>query len=336
MKRACLIVVALWAGYVAASDSAPLKLVKSVDLPKYSGDFDHFAADVNGNRLFLAAEDHGTLEVFDLKSTKWLKTISGFEVPHSILYLPASQKLFVTDGGEGMSKVLNGADLQIVRKVQLVPGADSLAYDPKKHQAYVVTGGKDVKMKESVLSVIDTADFSKKGDLKFDSAHLEGMALESQGKRMFVNVTDHNEIDVVDRDSMKIVDRWPLDGVGENSPMILDEAKHRLFIVCRKPAKLVVVDTESGKQVGAWDTAGHSDGMAFDSAHKRIYVPGGEGYIAVYQQKDADHYELTAKVPTAPGAKTCLLVPELNRLYVAVSPGEGKYGARVLAFETLP
>lgn len=336
MKKACLLVVALWAGYLAASDSAPLKLVNSVDLPKYSGDFDHFAADISGNRLFLAAEDHGTLEVFDLKSTKWLKTIRGFEVPHSILYLPATQKLFVTDGGETMSKVLSGSNLQIVKKVPLVAGADSLAYDPEKHQAYVVTGGKDVKMKESVLSVIDTSDFSKKADLRFDSAHVEGMALEAQGKRMFVNVTDHNEIDVVDRDSMKIVDRWRLDGVGENSPMILDEPNHRLFIVCRKPAKLVVLDTESGKQVGAWDTAGHSDGMAFDSAHKRIYVPGAEGYIAVYQQKDADHYELTAKVPTAPGAKTCLLVPELNRLYVAVSPGEGKYGARVLAFETLP
>ena len=336
MRKAMLTFFVLLAGYAAASDTAPLKLVQSVDLPKYSGDFDHFAADVKGNRLFLAAEDHGTLEVFDLKTTRWVKTIKGFDVPHSILYLPASQKLFVTDGGESMSKVLSSADLHILRKVVLVPGADSLAYDAETHQAYIVTGGKDVKMKESVLSVIDTTDFSKKADLKFDSAHVEGMALESQGRRMFVNVTDHNEIDVVDRDSMQIVGRWPLQDVGENSPMILDEPNHRLFIVCRKPAKLVVMDTETGKQVGAWDTAGHSDGMAFDSAHKRIYVPGAEGYIAVYQQKDADHYELTAKVPTAPGAKTCLLVPELNRLYVAVSPGEGKYGARVLAFETLP
>lgn len=336
MRRALFALVFLWAACAAASDSVPLKLVNSVDLPKYSGDFDHFAADISGNRLFLAAEDHGTLEVFDLKSTKWLRTIRGFEVPHSILYLPGSQRLFVTDGGGGMSKVLNGQDLRILQKVSLVPGADSLAYDSEKHQAYVVTGGKDVKMKESVLSVIDTTDFSKKADLKFDSAHVEGMALEAQGKRMFVNVTDHNEIDVVNRDSMKIVDRWRLQDVGENSPMILDEANHRLLIVCRKPAKLVVIDTESGKQVGTWDTAGHSDGMAYDSVHKRIYVPGAEGYIAVYQQRDADHYELIAKVPTAPGAKTCLLVPELNRLFVAVSPGEGKYGARVLAFETLP
>ena len=76
--------------------------------------------------------------------------------------------------------------------------------------------------------------------------------------------------------------------------------------------------------------------MAFDPVHKRIYVPGAEGYIAVYQQRDADHYELTAKVPSGVGAKTCLLVPELNRLYVAVSPGEGKYGAKVLAFDALP
>jgi len=102
MRRALLALVFLGAASAAASDSVPLKLVNSVDLPRYSGDFDHFAADIGGNRLFLAAEDHGTLEVFDLKSTKWLRTIRGFEVPHSILYLPASQRLFVTDGGGGM------------------------------------------------------------------------------------------------------------------------------------------------------------------------------------------------------------------------------------------
>src|SRR5947209_17497379 len=137
--------VLICASLAVASDAAPLKLLKSVDLPKYSGDFDHFAADVSGNRLFLAAEDHGTLEVFDLNTTKWLKTIKGFEVPHSILYLPGSHRLFVTDGGEGaegMSKVLNEPDLQILQKVLLVPGADSMVFDPQSNQAYVATGGK--------------------------------------------------------------------------------------------------------------------------------------------------------------------------------------------------
>ena len=321
---------------VMANEKSPLKLVSSADLPHYSGDFDHFAADVSGNRLFLAAEDHGTLEVFDLKSTKWLRTIKGFDVPHSILYFPTSQKLFVTDGGDSMSKVLSAADLRIVQKVELVPGADSVAYDSAAHRAYVVTGGKDVKMKASVLSVIDTTDFTRKAELKLDSAHVEGMALESKSHRMFVNITDHNEIDVVDRTQMKVVDRWPLHDAGENSPMALDEANHRLFVVCRNPAKLVVFNTDTGKQIGAWPTAGHSDGMAFDSVHKRIYVPGAEGYIAVYRQRDADHYELVAKIASAAGAKTCLLVPELNRLFVAVSPGDRKVSARVLAYDTQP
>jgi len=337
VSKAKLVVLGLVFGVVLvmANERSPLKLVNSVDLPQYSGDFDHFAADLNGNRLFLAAEDHGTLEVFDLKSTKWLQTVKGFDVPHSILYFASSQKLFVTDGGDSMSKVLSADDLRILQRVELVPGADSVAYDSAAHLAYVVSGGKDVKMKESVVSVIDTSDFSKKAELKMDSAHVEGMAIESKGSRMFVNVTDHNEIDVVDRSQMRVIDRWPLHDAGENSPMALDEANHRLFVVCRKPAKLVVLDTDSGRQLGAWATSGHSDGMAFDSLHKRIYVPGAEGYISVYRQRDANHYALMAKVPSAPGAKTCLLVPELNRLYVAVSPGEGRFGARVLTFETL-
>jgi DNA-binding beta-propeller fold protein YncE len=162
------------------------------------------------------------------------------------------------------------------------------------------------------------------------------MALEPQTARMFINITDHNEIAVVDRSKLSVIGHWSLENAGENSPMVLDAANHRLFVVCRKPARLVVFDTLTGKQLESMDTAGRSDGMAFDSVTKRIYVPGGEGYVAVYEQKDGDHYQLVAKVPSAVGAKTCLFVPELNRLYVAVSPGEGKFGARLLTFETLP
>src|SRR5579864_8817196 len=90
-----LAVITLCAGWAMASEDTPLKLVTSVDLPKYSGDFDHFAADVSGNRLFLAAEDHGTLEVFDLKSSKWLKTVKGFDTPHSIFPVPAVHRVLV-------------------------------------------------------------------------------------------------------------------------------------------------------------------------------------------------------------------------------------------------
>src|SRR5450631_2865176 len=74
-----------------------VRLLKSVDLPGYSGDFDHFAADYDRNRLLLAAEDHGTVEVFDLKTSAHLQTVSGFGNPHSILVRKGVATVFITD-----------------------------------------------------------------------------------------------------------------------------------------------------------------------------------------------------------------------------------------------
>src|SRR5258707_13989352 len=85
----------------AAADKAPLRLVAKIALPGIDGDFDHFTADVKGNRLFLAAEEHHTVEVFDLRSGKKLHSITGFDTPHSIVYVPEANKLFVVDGGKG-------------------------------------------------------------------------------------------------------------------------------------------------------------------------------------------------------------------------------------------
>src|SRR5258708_27614219 len=92
-----------------AAQAAALVLKGRTELPGYSGDFDHFAVDLAGNRLFLAAEDHGTLEVFDLKSGQHLQTVKGVETPHSIFYMPDRNRLLVTDSGTGMTKVLNAS-----------------------------------------------------------------------------------------------------------------------------------------------------------------------------------------------------------------------------------
>jgi hypothetical protein len=70
-----------------------------------------------------------------------------------------------------------------------------------------------------------------------------------------------------------------------------------------------------------------NDDMSFDLPRKRIYVTGTE-IATVFVQRDADHYEQIAEVPTGYRAKTSLLVPELNRLYVAVS-GKGKDDAKL-------
>ena len=97
---------------------------------------------------------------------------------------------------------------------------------------------------------------------------------------------------------------------------------------------MLVYDTESGRLVTSVDIVGDTDDLFYDAAHKRVYVIGGEGFITVLDQQDADHYTTAQKVPTAAGARTGLFVPELNRLFVAV-PHRGSQRAEIRVFETV-
>lgn len=301
-------------------------------LPTYSGDFDHFAVDLKGNRLFLAAEDHGTLEVFDLKSVKHLKSVTGFETPHSIFLIPQIHKILVTDSSATI-KLLDDQTLAPAGTITLHPGADSIGYDSASGHLFIVTGGKDVKMKESWLEEIDPVTSKKIGETHFDADHVESMAVEQHGSHIYINVTDKNELDVIDKGTHQITARWPIHEAEQNALAQLDEVTHRLFIVARKPGKCIVLNTATGASMASFEAPGHVDAEIFDEPNHRVYAPGGDGYIAVYAEKDAEHFVELAQVPSAAGAKTAILVPELRRLYVAVSPGEGKTGGAVIWFD---
>ena len=301
------------------------------DLPGYSGDFDHFAVDLPGNRLFLAAEDHGTLEVFDLHSGKHLKSVGGFETPHSIFPIPQTQRLLITDGSDTI-KLLDAATLAPAGTLKLHPGADSIGFDGGSGHLYVVTGGKDVKLRESWLEEIDPVSLRKIGETHFDADHVEAMAVEQHGPHIYVNITDKNHVAVIDKATRRIVAQWPVREAAQNALAQLDEVNHRLFIVARDPGRFIVLNTDGGTTIASFTAPKHVDAEIFDAANRRVYAPGGEGYIGVYAERDAGHFAELAHVPSAAGAKTAILVPELRRLYVAVSPGEGKTGGAIIWF----
>ena len=303
------------------------------DLPGYSGDFDHFAVDGTGNRLFLAAEDHGTLEVFNLKSGAHVKTVKGVEVPHSILYLADVNRLIVTDSAKSMTKTFDGTTYKQTGTIPLVPGADSFGYDQTRGRLYVVTGGKDADMAETYLQQIDARTGALINQVKFDVNKVEAMAIEKQGKRLFINVTGKTTIATFDKETLAPIAEWPFTEAQMNAPMAMDEANHRLFIVSRKPGMLVIKNADTGATLASFSAPERCDEVVFDEANHRIYVLGGEGRIGVFQQIDADHYLEMPSVISEAGAKTGILVPSLNRLYVAVSPGDGKLGAGVIWYD---
>jgi hypothetical protein len=168
-------------------------------------------------------------------------------------------------------------------------------------------------------------------DIKLEG-HPESFQLESQGHRLFVNVPTAHHVAVVDREKRAVVAKWPVKEAAANFPMALDETNHRLLIGCRKPAKLLVLDSQSGKVVASMDCCGDTDDVFYDAAHKRVYVSGGEGCISIFEQSDPDHYRLAETLKTAAGARTSLFVPQTGRLYLAI-PHRLSQPAEIQVFE---
>jgi DNA-binding beta-propeller fold protein YncE len=129
-----------------------------------------------------------------------------------------------------------------------------------------------------------------------------------------------NEVEVIDRKTNKVVTSWPVKLGKDNATMGLDESAHRLFVGCRTGA-IVVFDSQTGKELQSLPVGKGVDDLMFDPATKRIYATsGGTGAVDVYQETDPDHYQSLGHIPSGPGAKTGLFVPQLARLFVVVPP----------------
>jgi DNA-binding beta-propeller fold protein YncE len=319
-------------GYASAQGSS-VKLIKSVDLPGYTGDFDHFAVDYDRNRLLLAAEDHGSLEVFDLNSSNHLNSVGGFGAPHSILVRKGVPTVFITDSEKQGPTIRNADTYTKKQSVALTPGSDTAKYDASSNTLYVVTGGKDVDMKTANLEAVNPDTGAKLGSITFPDNHVEAMTFVDGDPRLFINLAQTNKLAVVDRKTMKILATWPVPPAKQNAMVALDPSQHRLYVVCRDPGMVVVMNSDTGAVVGTQPAPLRADEVQYDAAAHRLYVPGGEGYMGIYDTSDPDHLKLVEKVTTAPGAKTGLLLPASHRLFLAVSPGETKSMAKVLTYE---
>jgi DNA-binding beta-propeller fold protein YncE len=339
MKRAYFFIFILFfalAARLPAQEKPPLKLVETIPLPGlHDGDFDHFAPDVDGHRLFLTGEENDKVLVLDTTSNTLIHTIEDSKAPHAMLFRKDLKKLFVVEGDASAIRVYDSDSYKMVGEIKLSIDADSIAYDPATNYLYVVNGGREAHTPYSLISVVDTNTSTKLRDIKINSNHIEAIVLEKSGPRMFLNITGQNAVGVLHRDKNELAATWPLPaGDTQNVAMALDEANHRLFVTTRKPGKLIVLDSESGKVIADLPAVGFVDDMSYDAKLKRVYLAGDQ-FLDVFEQQDADHYALLARIPGGFRAKTATLVPELNRYYVAV-PHHEKNEAEVRVYDVQP
>lgn len=326
------LVSGLWAAaqeIPANEEFQPLVLVRIIPLPGAEGRFDHMTVDVKGGRIFAAVYGNDTVEVMDVHRARRIYTISGgLNEPQGVAYIPESNRIVVSNSGSGACQIFDGATYRPIGTVKFPDDADQLRYDPSSKRVYVGYG-------DGAVGAFDTVTNQRVGQDFSLGAHPESFQLEPGGSRIFVNLASINQVAVLNRATGKVT-KWQLEDAGTNFPMALDEQHRRVFIAARRPARLLVLDMDSGKLIASLPGAADTDDMWYDATRKRIYIPSGEGFIFVYQQVDADHYARIAKIPSAIGARTSAYFGQVgkhNSLYVAV-PARANRGAEMWVYET--
>jgi hypothetical protein len=286
--KGCAVVILLLALSLAsnATGHSPLKLIKVISLPSIKKGFDHFAIDKERDRLFSSAGN--SVDVFDAKTGNHLASLLGLDRPHSILYREDADRIFVVEGTEiaGALRVFDGHSNNHIATVFLAPGANWIVYDPTTQYLSVTHSGDVVQHDYSISSVVDTNKWQKLRDIRSEASVLEDIAIERSTEKMFVGLKMTNEGAVIIRKTQSVT-TWPLRLGNLISPLVLDEAHHRLF-VGRRSAQLVVFDTTSGKEVQVLPINVAIRDLRLDSVSKRLYAncggppQGGRGSVDIF------------------------------------------------------
>lgn len=293
----------------AAAGTQPLVLKDTIALPHTGGRIDHMDIDLARKRLFVAEIGNGSVDIVDLKSGKMIKRISGLDEPQGVVFAPKADVLAVGCGGDGTVRLYDGKTYAPRGVVKLGDDADDARLDP-------TTGDIVIAFGDGGLAVIDPATAAVVKTIPLP-AHPEGFQIA--GDRVFANVPDAGQIDVVNLNSGKHIATWPLGDLSANFPMALGE-DGLIAVGFRSPNVFALFNRADGHMVGRIADCGTADDIDFDAKWHRYYVSCGSGEIDVFSFSGGT-IKSVGHVSTTWGARTSLFVPQLDRLFLAVRAG---------------
>jgi len=292
-----------------AEDPTPLELEAKIPLGAVAGRIDHFAFDPDRQLLFVAELGNDSVGIVDLKERRVLHRLFALREPQGAAWHPATSTLYVANAGDGSVRLFQGPDFTPAGRIDLGDDADNIRIDPGRNRIVVGYG-------KGALAAIDPASRRKIADIPL-AGHPESFQFSEGGSRIFVNVPDARQIAVVDAGAGRQISTLNTAGARSNFPMAVDVDEHRLLVVFRSPAKLMVFATRTGKLEGSFDTCRDADDLFVDAHRRRVYISCGEGAIDVLAPTSSG-YGRIARIPTVAGARTSLFVPASDRLYLGV------------------
>ncbi|MDB5136044.1 MAG: hypothetical protein JWP37_2647 [Mucilaginibacter sp.] len=302
-----------------------LTLQKEIVLSNVKGRIDHIDINIKDQIAYVAALGNNTLEIVDLKNGKVTRSITGLDEPQGVAYISKHQEILVANGGTGECGFYNALTLKKTGSIKLPDDADDVRYDAETDKIYVGYGS-------GGIAIIDAASRKQVGNIVLP-AHPESFQIDIKANKLWVNLPGSGMIGVADIKQLKLIAKWSKLLPRANFPMAYDEVQHRIIVGYRVPAKLIVCDSETGKELFSGPMVGDVDDLYWDAKSKQVYISGGGGAVDIFKQMSDTDYKQIAHIKTRSGARTSLLVPELGLFLIAARESGGEK-ATLLVYQT--
>jgi len=269
------------------------------------GGMDYITLDAKTNRLYVPRSTHTM--VIDADSGKILGDVPGQKHNHGVAVVPEVGRGFISDG-EGAVVIFDLKTNAVLGMIKAHPDADGIIYDKASGLVLVVSGD------DGVLMTLKPDVDPKTGSLDPDIAlggKPEFLAADGAGK-LFINLEDKNQVAVVDLKARKVLAHWPVAPGGTPVGLSIDTAKHRLFVGCRNPQKMIVMSTDDGKVIADLPISAGVDATRFDG--HQAFASCRDGKLHVAAEAAPGKFEIQQVVTTALGAKTMDVDPEKRKI----------------------
>jgi len=287
------------------------------------GGWDYVTIDATARRLYLS---HATkVVVVDLTKNAVIGEIPDTPGVHGFVAVPELQRGFSTNGKEAKVSVVDLSTLKTISKIETGANPDALIYEARRGELYVFnhTGNSATVIDAKAAKVISTIPLD--GNPEFAAADAD---------RVYCNIEDKSEIEVIDTSKHEVVARWPLAPGEEPTGMALDAAHHRLFAGCHNKL-MAMLDTETGKVVTTVPIGAGVDACVFEDATQFAFASCGDGTTTIAKEETPQKLTVVQTLKTERGARTMALDPETHRIYLptaefhpAPSPAPGASPAR--------
>src|SRR5271169_5810423 len=271
------------------------------------GGWDYVTVDAKNHRLYVPRSTHTM--VIDADSGKTLADIPGQKHNHGVALVPDAGRGFITDGS-GAIVIFDLKTNAVLGTVAARPDADGIIFDKASRLVLVVSGDNGVLMTLKPDADPKTASIDPPIDL---GGKPEFLVSDGAGK-VYVNLVDKNEVAVVDIKARKVIAHWPVAPGGAPVGLSIDTEKRRLFVGCRNPQKLIVMNADDGKVLADLPIGAGVDATKFD--HGQALASCRDGKLSVAGENASGNFEIVQTVTTALGAKTVDIDTGAHKAYL--------------------